>query len=725
MNFSFKQDERIGKLHTALGPDTIVLRRFDGVDGVNELFDYTIEALSLEPNINFDDLIGTHATVELSTMNHGPQYFDGIITEAQWAGFDENGNVYKFQLRPWLWLASRRRDQRIFHNKSVDQIIAEVFGEWGERCNALVTSRLTESYPELEYTVQYQESDLDFVRRLMEQFGISFHFVHEMGKHGVVLTDTMFEFDPLPGGAREFKASTGQNEGDEEYFWDWKPKRHLTTGAVRMTDYNFKKPAATMEVDHVGEATYAMGQIESYDYPGDYTEFEDGKTLSRLRTRQERSADHRHEAIGNTMSLMSGMKLELTGDHVDGVSGVEYVCLSARHSFKSESYGSGESSDDASYAGQYTFTPATAPFAPVRKTSSPRIYGPQTATVVGDGEIDCDEFGRILVHFPWDLQKAYSMRCRVAQISAHKGWGAMVIPRIGMEVVVEFLDGDPIKPLVTGCVYNGKNMPPYGLPGSKSQSGFLSTTHEGSGSNELRFEDQADKQEIYMHAEKDHNTVIGNNETHDIGVDRSKTVGNDQTETIGNDKTITVGNNHTETIGNNETKQVGSNLTQSVGANKTVTIGANHAHTIGAQQSVSVGKMSTETVGMMKVVTVGMMHQEAAGLVRTEQTGQIKNEIIGRSLSTIVGKKQSTNVGSEYILEAGSSILAKTKKHTLAAADKFVISGPGGSITIAPSGITIAAKSLKFKAPKIDFVSGSAQGDALMSDKSMSEECTN
>lgn len=641
MNLEFKQVQRVGKLHTAIGPDVLVLQRFDGHDKVDSLFDYTVEALSIDPNIDLDRLIGTHACVELNTMRYGDRFFDGIITEAQWADTNEAGNIYRLTLRPWLWLLSKRRNQRIFHNMSADQIIKSILGEWSTRCKANVDYRLTENYPSIEYTVQYQESELNFISRLMEQFGISYYFVHDRDSHTLVLFDNISNCDLIPGGSREYIRSNGENHPKDEYFWEWKPKRHLTVGGVRLTDYNFKKPTMAMEVDCVGDATYEQGQIESFDYPGDFAEPDQGKALTRLRTRQERGSDHRHEAVGNAMSLSSGMRMRLDGDKVTAASGQEYVCLEGRYSFRSETYSSTSSVDDVSYCGQYIFTPLNAPYAPQRVAHIPRIYGPQTATVVGDGEIDCDEFGRILVHFPWDLQKSYSMRCRVSQISAHKGWGAMVIPRIGMEVVVEFLDGDPNKPLVTGCVYNGKNKPPYELPANKSQSGFLSTTHEGAGSNQLRFEDQADKQEVFLHAQKDHNTVILNNESHDIGVDRSKKVGNDQTETIGNNKTITVGNDHDETIGNNKTLKVGNN--------QSIKVESNHKEKVNGAFSLKVGKAMTTVIKLARSVTVG--------LASTEQVGLSKTTLVGVDYTTKVGKTKKTSVGDEYVIEVGKSKL--------------------------------------------------------------------
>ncbi|WP_415635698.1 type VI secretion system Vgr family protein, partial [Paracoccus aminovorans] len=488
MNAPLRQSERLGRLTTALGPDTLALLRFDGSDHLNELFEYRVEALATRPDLDFDQLIGTHATVEIETRD-GPQPFDGIVTQARWAGVGENGHRYDLTLRPWFWLASRRRNQRIFHDKTVIQILTELLADYAQLGDPAVEFQLSQDYPSLEYTVQYRESDLDFARRQMERAGISFHFRHAMGSHTLVLTDDVLAHETI--GARPYKSYDGHHQAEGEHFWDWSPERNLTTGAIRLTDYNFKTPDAAMEADRLGDAAHAQGAIESFDYPGDYLAQDVGKIVAGLRTSQERGADRRNRAVGDCASLRAGRRVTLSGDPVPG-TGETYLCLSASHHFVSEAYGSGgQGSDGYAFTGSYALMPDTAPMVPPRRTAVPVVHGPQTAMVVGEGEIDCDAFGRILVRFHWDLSGAHSMRCRVSQNWAGAGWGGMVIPRIGMEVVVEFLEGDPDKPLVTGNVFNGRNGVPYELPKHKTRSTFRTKTHDGKGTgrgfNELRF----------------------------------------------------------------------------------------------------------------------------------------------------------------------------------------------------------------------------------------------
>ena len=552
MNAPLRQSERLGRLTTALGPDTLALLRFDGTDHLNDLFEYRIEALATRPDLDFDALIGTHATVEIETRDV-TQPFDGIVTQARWAGVGENGHRYDLTLRPWFWLASRRRNQRIFHDKTVVQILQELLSDYAQLGDPAVEFQLSQDYPVLEYTVQYRESDLDFARRQMERHGISFHFRHAMGSHTLVLTDDVLAHETI--GARPYKSYDGHHQAEDEHFWDWSPERNLTTGAIRLTDYNFKTPDAAMEADRLGDAAHAQGAIESFDYPGDYLAQDVGKIVAGLRTSQERGADRRNRAVGDCASLRAGKRVTLSGDPVPGTGGT-YLCLSASHHFVSEAYGSGgQGSDGYAFTGSYALMPDTAPMAPPRRTAVPVVHGPQTAMVVGEGEIDCDEYGRILVRFHWDLSGAFSMRCRVSQNWAGAGWGGMVIPRIGMEVVVEFLEGDPDKPLVTGNVFNGKNNTPYPLPEHKTKAVWRSKTHKGNGFNEISFEDEKGREKVYLHAERDHEIHVENN--------RAKRVDRNQSESVGNNKSIEVGNNHHEVIGGNMTLMVGPNKLQS------------------------------------------------------------------------------------------------------------------------------------------------------------------
>ncbi len=660
----------MGRLNTVLGKDILNVLRFAGAEYVNDMFDYRVEALGQENDADFEALIGTHATVSLRSFDHDETPFDGIITEVRLMGPGDGGFRYELTLRPWLWLLGRRRKQQIYHEMTVVDILNEVFAPYSGLGEPAVENRLTGDYPTLEYTVQYRESDLDFATRMMERFGISYHFTHAEGSHTLVLTDNVSAHDDVPGASRKFISTADGHRADEEHFWQMRAARRLTTGAIRLTDYNFKTPTAAMEADRTGDAAYAEGQIESFDYPGDYLDQATGKKVARMRVDQERGQDPRHEAVGDCATLRAGQTIKVIGDKVPGVG--KSLCLRVQHSYTSGGYTSGDATAGPAYEGRYLFMPQNTPLRPERKTAPAIVQGPQTATVVGDGEIDCDQYGRILVHFHWDLDKRYSMRCRVSQNWASKGWGGMVIPRIGMEVVVEFLEGDPDKPLVTGCVYNGKNDPPYDLPAHKTKSVFRSDTHKGTGFNEFTFEDEKGREKVYLHGQKDHEIHIEN--------DRTKRIDRNQIESVGRNKNIEVGNNHHEVIGGNMTLMVGPNklqsfvlgkfkaLTSTLGditsklglpeafnmgeGNLVIGVAKNKAETVMVSSSEIVGGAKTVAVGGGLQVSVAGLKNESVLLGSYEEIGQNKVVVAGKRMEFVCGKsKIQLNENGDIFIE--------------------------------------------------------------------------
>ena len=648
MDGQYTQDNNLGRVETALGKDHLLLVAFSGTDKVNDLFDYKLRVLARD-GLEYDALLGTHATVFPNTISHGEARFDGIVAQAEWIKGAVGGDEYELTLRPWFWLAGKRRQQRIFHEKSVDEILETVLSAWSGAGPSTHRMALTNSYPKLEYTVQYRESDLAFACRLMERFGISYHFEHAGGNHCLVLTDSHEAMGELPGSVREFRPVEGFYRKDEEHFWEWRQARGMTTGKVKLTDYNFKTPTADMLTEQLGDAAYAHGEIESYDYPGIYPDAGEGSDVVGLRTVQERAGDYRTRAAGDVICLKAGMRCAVEGEFAAFTEGEEHLCLEAHHAFTAEGYRSGATAGGAdegekAYEGRYLFTPVSAPFAPARKTALPVVQGPQTAKVVGEGEIDCDDYGRILVRFHWDLANAYSMRCRVSQNWAGKGWGGMVIPRIGMEVVVEFLEGDPDKPLVTGCVYNGKNDVPYELPQHKTRSTFKTDTHQGNGFNELRFEDENGEEEIFIHAEKDRNEKTRNNHTERID--------NNWVQSVGRNKVIEVDNNHNETVHGNMQIHVGSS-----GAGRVLSksfrqlvegIG-------GVAAKLAVPGAARLGRGVLSFFADNSIHVATPG-VSTEHVGTTKSVSVGRNMSVETGHMLQLHSGSVAAVDAGDSV---------------------------------------------------------------------
>ncbi|PXW78794.1 type VI secretion system secreted protein VgrG [Ruegeria sp. P4] len=684
----FTQDARLGRLTTVLGSDALVLLRMDGTEELSGDFEWRVEALSTQNTLDLSALLGTHATVEINHAQ-GVRAFDGIVCEAEQRGAFENGFRYDLTLRPWLHVADLRRNMRIFHNKTVIEIVQEVLGSYAALGNPHLELRVMDDYPVLEYTVQYGESDADFIRRQLERFGITWSWRHEAGSHTLLLTDAAISLPDVPGSSRPYFGVAGYHRHEKEHFRHWSTTERITTGAVRLTEYNFKIPTSAQEVDQLSDASHPSGDIESYDWPGDYLNQGEGRGVVSRRLEAERGQAPRHRAEGDVVSLGAGWRFTLAGDDVPNATGRTFVCLKATHRFRAQAYGSGSAgADDAPYDGAYVLIPDDAPFRPERRTAGPRVQGPETAVVVGEGEIDCDEHGRILCRFHWDLDGAHTMRVRVSQNWASQGWGGMVIPRIGMEVIVEHLRGNPDKPIVTGCVYNGKNRPPYELPKHKTKSVFRSDSHKSSGFNELTFEDATDNEKIYLHAEKDHELHIENN--------RAKRVDRNQSESVGNNKSIEVGNNHHEVIGGNMTLMVGPNKLQSAVTSAfkkfTSAIG-DMTSKLGLPDALNMGEgnliigvaknkaetvmvSSTEVVGAGKAVTVGGGYQTVVGGVFNQSIGIGAFEEVGHNKSVVVGKVFEVTVGkSKLVMSEDGVINLKGAKVTIEGDETVTVKG--------------------------------------------------
>ena len=547
------QDRRIGQFNTPLGKDVLVLVRYDGTEGLSELFEYRIEALSEQKDIDFDKAMGQPCTLKFQTYGQERE-FNGILVEAQALGVKNDYYSYRVVLRPWLWLLSHTTDCRIFQDKKAPEIIKEVFKDRGFTD---FDSKLTDegSYPKLEYCVQYRETDLNFVTRLMEKEGIYYFFKHSGGKHTLVLADSKTSHQPVPGRAKmPFHPPSGEFARKEERIYEWISERRFRTGKIELNDYNYLKPNANMLSDANASERYTRSDMEFYDYPGKYKEKSIGDRYARIQLEAEQALDHRCLGNGDAMSLFPGGLTQLER-HPNDSQNKEYLVVRAAHSYAAEQYRSGAGgSAEEIYFGNYEFLPRDQQFRAPIVTPKPLIHGIQTAKVVtkeegGSEEIEVEELTEIYVWFYWDRKKhkeKRSCKLRCAQVWSGKKWGGQFIPRVGMEAVVEFLEGDPDRPLVVGTVYNDDNKPPYVLPDKKTIAGIKSdSTKGGNGYNEWNFEDKKGSEKITVHAEKDLDTTVRHAETRTIGETFEIPKGSPSRETtlkMGDDKlTISTG----------------------------------------------------------------------------------------------------------------------------------------------------------------------------------------
>jgi type VI secretion system secreted protein VgrG len=522
------QRHRIAALETPLGSDVLVLKRLEAVEGLSELFEYRIDALSTKQDIPFAPIIGQNCCIQFKSYN-GERFFNGKLVEAQWVGKTEHRHfAYRLVLRPWLWLLSHQANCRIFENKNAPDVISEVFKQAGFQ--APFEKELSRQYPVMEYCVQYRETDLAFVSRLMEHFGIFTYFKHTRSEHTLVMTDANSCLKPIAGAAKiPFISIAEKHHTVEEHIYQWTKERRFRTSKVVLKEYDFLKPSANLVCEDQADEGYNP-KLELYEYPGKYPREEPDKAkerahgdrLAKVRLEAEQAIDQRRRCTGDAALLYPGGLFTLTGHDTDDG---KYAVVRASHSIEIEHYRSSASTERRErYHGHYELLRSDRQFRAPLVTPKPLIHGPQTAKVIGlkGEEIDVDKHGRIKLRFHWDRKgkdDKLARRVRVAQIWSGKNWGGQVIPRIGQEVVVEFLDGDPDRPLVVGTVYNEEYRYPYEMPDKKTMSGVKSeSTKDGAGGfNEFHFEDKKGSEKVYKRAEKDYQLLVRNTETRDIG----------------------------------------------------------------------------------------------------------------------------------------------------------------------------------------------------------------
>jgi type VI secretion system secreted protein VgrG len=514
------QDKRVAQLETALGKDMLGITKFEITEGLSELFEWHLEAVSDKDDIlNFDGAIGRPCSIKVKSYDT-ERHFHGILAEARWVGIKGRYKIYKLEVVPWLWLLSQYTNCRIFEEKTAPDIIQQVFRERGFTD---FDPKLSENHPTREYCVQYRETDLAFVSRLMEEEGIFYYFEHSSDKHKLVMVDTNANCTAVPNRSSiPYVASTGADWPGREHLHDWHKEQRFRSGKVMLNDYHFKTPPSSLRAEKEASTPYqGARQAELYDHPGNYKDRSVGERFAQIRLEAQQALDHRRYGTGEAITLYPGGLVKLEKHHMSSEN-AQYLIVRATHRYVTEAYASEADATgaDEAYDGDYEFVPKDQPYRCLMTTPRPLVYGMQTAKVVGPSgeEIHVDEHGRIRVEFFWDRDKAQSRWARVAQLWAGKEWGFQHIPRVGMEVCVTYEDGDPDHPIVIGCVYNGDNKYPYSLPGNKTQSGWKSNSSKsGGGYNEFMMEDKKGQEKIRMHAEKDHEVKIRNSETTEIG----------------------------------------------------------------------------------------------------------------------------------------------------------------------------------------------------------------
>ncbi|MER9028512.1 type VI secretion system tip protein TssI/VgrG [Mesorhizobium sp. M0674] len=643
-------EQRAALVQTPVGAELLTFTHLVGRDEISRCLAYTVGFVSTNADIDPLKMLGGAVSIEGEA--DPKRWFSGLIAEFRLTRIEDRLAHYEAVVRPWLWFLGNTTDCRIFQDKTAVEIVEEIFSKYGGI--AKFEKRLQGSYPPREYCVQYDESDLDFVQRLLEHEGIMYFFEHAEGEHTLILADAMSKLKPAPGYETVLYQFEGQgSRRDVEYITDWIPGSAVRPGAYAHTDYDFEKPAADLMAKSAQPFGHKQAAGENYRHPGAHLEVGRGDSLAAIR-REEIQAPHmRIAAVGTVRGLFSGCTFKLDGFPRKDQN-KEYLVVSAEYRLFDPGYRAGVDTDGENFKVVLGVAPTSVAYRPPRITTRPIMRGPQTATVVGPSgeEIFTDKYARVKVQFHWDRlgKKDQKSSCfvRVSQTWAGSGWGFIQIPRIGQEVIVDFIEGNPDLPIITGRVYNASQMPPYGLPGNATQSGWKSNSSKGGGGyNELMFEDKAGSELVNFQAQKDHHLLIKN--------DRQKLVQHDQSDRIDHDAKHSVGHNLDEDVGNNKTVKVGVDQTTNIGSNDTETVGKNRSLTVGVDETINIGSNSTETIGanhtqtvaIVQTVTVGAARVDSVGAAETRTVGAVQTNTIGASRSVTVGAGQSHSIGAK------------------------------------------------------------------------------
>lgn len=565
---------RLIAIKTVLDDDVLLLKGFQMTEELGRPFSCELDLRSEDSELEFEKLIGSNATVRIERTDGKTRYVNGIVARFVQEGVPSQGraNRYRATLVPWLWLLTRTSDCRIFQDKSIPEIIQEVFKDFGFSGEAYLKLSLTATYEKKEYVVQYRETAFAFVSRLMEEEGIYYFFEHDNAKHVLVLADSPSAHKPTTGYEQVPFVQQERGTAGRERVWEWVVEKQLQPTAFVQRDFDFKAPKKNLQSDaeHAWDRTKpaiigeAPALFELYDYPGWYTELGEGNRVAKARVEEQHAQYEVARARGDVRGLTVGARFKLT-EFPRADQEREYVVQSAYYHAETDEFGTGQSSGEQLYQCGFTAIPSTVPYRTPRTTPKPLISGPQSAIVVGpDGEeINVDEFGRVRVHFHWDRwsQASEHEKCscwiRVAQVWAGKKWGTMFIPRIGQEVIVEFFEGDPDRPIVTGRVYNGECQVPYALPDNKTVTSIKSNSSKGGeGWNEIRFEDKKDSEMFFIHAQKDMDVRVKNDRKRFIGNNDHLVVANDRHEHVKHDHHLIVDNDAKSLIKNDHNIKV-------------------------------------------------------------------------------------------------------------------------------------------------------------------------
>ena len=662
-----------------IGEDGLILLSLHGTEALGRLFAFELDLLAEETPVDHNDILGKNVSVRLDLLGGKTRNFNGYISRFTFVSFQEADAAhkrrffYRATMVPLLWFLTRVAGCRIFQDKSVPDIVKDIFA-----LNGLsdFEEQLSGTYNPRTYCVQYRETDFNFISRLMENECIYYYFKHEDGKHTIVLCDAPTAHKPAPDYTDLHFDEPDLKAKHDDYVWNWNFASEVTPTKYSLTDYNPLQPHADLGASANVQHQHDPGDYEIFDYPGGYDEASEGKRYAGVRLHELEAQYTVATATTSARGVFAGTTFTLP-DHPIYV-GQEYLITSIHYQLESDDVGTGAGrrGNTPIFRAQLKCIPLANnnEFRPQRLTPKPLVQGPQTAIVVGPSgeEIHTDKNGQVKLKFFWDrtAEKDETCSCwvRVSQPSAGLGYGAINIPRIGQEVIVEFLEGDPDRPIITGRVYNGVNVPPNPPPAGMNLSGMKSnSTKGGGGFNEMTMDDTKDKEQIFINGQKDVHVRNGN--------DSFQTVGNDHHTVIANNSFANVGANHNQTIGANSYHDIGGEKHENIGGLASMQVGGSMSVKVGGGVIEEFGADHSETTSAQLSIQAAEIVIAAPKI--TLKTGSASIVLDGANITIDASAALKTHSGANTEMNADADLKAT------AAANATLAGGPEATVKAA------------------------------------------
>ncbi|MBE0442957.1 type VI secretion system tip protein VgrG [Psychrobacter sp. FME13] len=709
-----------------------------GVEGLSSLYEYRLVLTSKNPNLAATDIIGQTIAVTIDTKG-GERVLNGLVTDFGYLSEDEDEQSYHLYtciMRPNMWYLTQRHDSRVFVDKDILEITRTILDEFGFPYEI----QCLNSYRKYGHSTQYQETSFNYLNRLFEQEGLYYYFTHTEGNNTLIIVDDNSAHSPIQGRATiPYHSAVTPGTPDKNYIDIWQQSDRLATKKVNVNDHSYK--LANRKLDY-NMSTHELGGIttEHYDFYTGFSAKEDAASYAQVRSQDYNAQSKRITAAGNVLTIAPGHIFKLSR-HPHDAANTEHLIIHSEYDFKEAGYASG--TQQSHYRISFTAIPLSYQYRTPRVTPKPQIIGTQGATVTGPAgeEVHTNGYGDIKVQFHWDRYGPRNQKSsdwiRVAQGSAGGSFGSINTPRIGEEVLIDFINGDSDRPIVIGRLYNSANPPPWGYPQAAKKSGIKSKSFNSplDNYNELMFNDDAGFELVNLQAQRDLNSLVKNDETRRVNRDRTTIIDKDETITVHGkrtevvdkdehitihqnrteivdlDETITIHNNRKERVDDNETIDIGGNRTETVHKSEQITIKGNRDKTvkgndtlnvkkdrkesINKSRSLTVDRTNTEFVKLGKSVTVGLGYatqvgtimNTAVGIMQTEQIGRIKKSFVGKSYSITAGDEFKITVGkSSLVMNAdgsiiitGSSIITQAEKENKVIGKDVLINPPGAS----------------------------------------------